>query len=268
MINISTIFRPSSITFSIPESQLFESNRLFCLRKGSPSPFFPNKDNSSYLEEQSRGIRGRAPFQPTSSEIKVASRNISPLLYFCFTDSKCQWALSPPMAAILVFPPLDIETRRNVKSRFAQEEKGTGETRISRRMKREKACVSDEEKSKKWSAINGKRNRQRMENNWRKMEARISKENASRWKKGGSSREGDSCLDSLLYLGVTKGERVIETVLAKRGRSVCAPFLSLSLPSPPSKVTLWTLSIILFLYCNCSPLDSVEGIRLGVSLWY
>lgn len=198
MIKISTIFRPSSITSSIPESQLFESNRLFCLRKGSPSPFFPNKDNSSYLEEQSRGIRGRAPFQPTSSEIKVASRNISPLLYFCFTDSKCQWALSPPMAAILVFPPLDIETRRNVKSRFAQEEKGTGETRISRRMKREKACVSDEEKSKKWSAINGKRNRQRMENNWRKMEARISKENASRWKKGGSSREGDSCLDSLL----------------------------------------------------------------------
>lgn len=209
--------------------------------------------------------------------------------------------LSPPTAAILVFPPLDIEMRRNVKSRFAQEEKGTGETRISRRMKREGErervyvllAESDEEKSKKWSAINGKRNRQRMENNWRKMEARISKENASRWKKGGSSREGDSCLDSLLvfrlllYLGVMKreaGPLRRSWWREGRGRGVCEParerekerdqlepfypFLSLSLPSPPSKVTLWTLSIILFLYCNCSPLDSVEGIRLGVSLWY
>lgn len=141
---------------------------------------------------------------------------------------------------------------------------------------RKRVCVLNEEKSKKWSAINGKRNRQRMENNWRKMEARISKENASRWKKGGSSR--DSCLRSLLllYLGVTKREkgeknaRERETVVRPVGTFY--PFLYRSLffspPSPVSKVTLWTLSIILFLHRNCSPPDSAEGIRLGVSLWY
>lgn len=179
------------------------------------------------------------------------------------------------MAAILVFPSLDIETRRNVKSRFETRKRKEPRGNLMKREK-ESVCVLNEEKSKKWSAINGKRNRQRMENNWRKMEARISKENASRWKKGGSSR--DSCLRSLLllYLAVTKKERgeksarERETVVRPVGTFY--PFLYRSLflspPSPPSKVTLWTLSIILFLYRNCSPPDSAEGIRLGVSLWY
>lgn len=51
------------------------------------------------------------------------------------------------------------------------------------------------------------------------MEARISKENASRWKKGGSSR--DSCLRSLLllYLGVTKREREEKRTCARERQS-------------------------------------------------
>lgn len=181
----------------------------------------------------------------------------------------------PPWRPSLCFHPSTLRRGETLKAGLKSgRERNRGE--ISWK-ERKRVCVLNKEKSKKWSAINGKRNRQRMENNWRKMEARISKENASRWKKGGSSR--DSCLRSLLllYLGVTKREREEKRTRERERQSYdqlelstlssTVPFLS-SPPSSPSKATLWTLSIILFLHRNCSPPDSAEGIRLGVSLWY
>lgn len=174
----------------------------------------------------------------------------------------------PPRRPSLCFHPSTLKCGETLKAGLPRKRKEPGKRESrgvwkERERERERVYVllaeSDEEKSKKWSAINGKRNRQRMENNWRKMEARISKENASRWKKGGSSREGDSCLDSLLvfrlllYLGVTKreaGPLRRSWWREGRGRSVCEP----ARERERKRETSWNLSTLFFLSRYLHPL--------------